>query len=103
MKKTKTKKLKGGIVAFLAAGVLMTSVVPARANDGWEGLLPILPVLYEVVKDIIVNDGGGSGGTEKVPCWSAGFGEEGNYVNCASCTVLPGHYDGPKAKCSRRY
>lgn len=106
MKKTRMKRGKGGLMAFLAAGVLMVNVVPVRANEGWEWLWPLLPVMYDVVKDLVNGDAeglsGGGSRTERIKCWSAGYQSDGaTYVNCSTCTVLPGHYEGPNGKCTR--
>ena len=92
MKKTKTKKVKGGFVAFLAACLLTVNVAPAMAGgENWW-----VPILFEICMEIAKDKGG-----DKIPCWSAGTGTEGTFVICDPCRAVPGHFEGPRSKCTR--
>ena len=95
MKKTKTKKVKGGFVAFLAACLLTVNVAPAMAGgeDWW------VPFIVEIVMEMARDNGGGA---DKIPCWSkAGNTNEEFYVDCASCLRVAGKAKGVGYMCTR--
>ncbi len=107
MKKTKMKRGRGGLIAFLAAGVLMLNVVPARAEEGpwWEPIIPIIPVVWEILRDAIESEPGGTGGgggSEKIPCWSRAKNDPSEfYVDCSTCHRELGVAKGVGHMCSR--
>lgn len=92
---TKTKKVKGGFVAFLAACLLTVNVAPAMAGGEWGWLFPIL---YEAVK-AIADDGGG----QRIRCYSAASGGGAGFVECSSCEWKPNlaAIDNSKSKCQK--
>ena len=93
------KRGKGGLMAFLAAGVLMVNVVPAVAESiGW-GDVPSWLLLIMTAADKLDN---GEGGGDRIRCYSAGTTEgHARYVDCSTCKSVQGVRDeGSKSKCT---
>lgn len=90
------KKVKGGLMAFLAACLLTVNVVPAMAGGGdW-----MIPILVEIFKEIA--DGGNGEGGDRIPCWSrAKNTQEEFYVDCSSCLRVTGAAKGIGHMCTR--
>ena len=94
MKKTKTKKVKGGFVAFLAACLLTVNVAPAMAGGEWDLLWPLI---FELCKEL----SGESNGSDKILCWSRAKNDNSEfYVDCSTCTRQVGKAKGLANKCT---
>lgn len=91
------KRGKGGLIAFLAAGVLMVNVAPAMADDN-DLIEKFIRFVLDVSDKIVSGNGG-----DKIRCYSAAAGGGSGFVECSSCSWMPGvSADGDaKSKCTR--